>query len=186
MASSAKTMDENDRRNLLKVGADSYHDAIFALNRFQHAVQDICRSVIYKRLAEYTEALGIRDHPLDRSEVKDHVDPAAPSGWKGDYWGLGVKIQRKEPKGGWEVYCLLSWEPEGLYAWIGEWFSPKIASRLAKRLGENVEFEDGDFGISRTLRSEEIENFETDLDGFVREWIAIRKKVGGIEKTFED
>jgi hypothetical protein len=182
---------EESQRRLLEEGTRSYLDAVNALFAYRKNVQMICRKVLAKHLDDYASALSVR---LERDDIQDAEAPSHKS-WEGDWWSLGVKIVRKEIVPGirwWEAYCYLSYVPDdiGLHCWVGEWFPTKtLAARLFQKFhSANRKVRDcgnNTLALEQTMKFEDVNDLEKNLDGIMKEWIELWKNIGGIEQAFK-
>ena len=89
--------------NLLREGAVSYLDALFALHRFQRMVTDIAVEVLKARLPEFASAVGIQG--LRSDDVWPYYNPSgAENEWDGNWAWLTARIWVPEP---WSGRCHL-------------------------------------------------------------------------------
>jgi hypothetical protein len=177
------------RSRLLEEGIRSYLEAVTALIEFQREVQKKCRTAMEAYLDDYASALKVR---LRNSEIRDCAWPAFAK-WEGDWWMLGVWIERKNIPGirWWETSCGLQYESgeNGLFCWIGECFpTGKTALDLSckfQRLNRKVMHQGKEVWIQHKLKVEEATAFEVSLQALSEQWIELWKKVGGIKEAFK-
>jgi hypothetical protein len=182
--------DNDPTTRLLQEGARTYLEAVTALMEYQKEVQKKCREVLRRHLEDYSAALKVKDQ-LEEKEIGNWAGPKFEE-WAGDWWNLGVHIDRKTPIPtipGWETCCGLGFEDSQLICFVGELFSTKkIASVLHQhfhRLKPNLKVEPYGIWSYKTIGEDEGGTFDKPLEGVLEEWIQLWKTVGGMEEVFK-
>lgn len=187
MGGTTKSHDEA-RRSFLKEGTASYLEAVTALIAYQREVRRKCREVLESFIDQYSDAIGV---PLSPSEIKDVAWPAFNE-WE-DFWGLGVRIVRKNIPGvrHWECYCCFSYEApdQEPFCWVGEWFPKSQSIDLANRFQRlksklKVKQSDKEVWVEKRVAFEQAADFECDLETIFPEWISLWKRAGGFRGVF--
>jgi hypothetical protein len=182
---------EEARRKLLEEGAKSYVDALTAIVAYQREVQEKCRDVLARNLADYSRSLGLEPaNYLTQGMIDDHAYPDLKQ-WDGDTASLGVKMKGTSWPGlsWWWTLCYLYWDSgERDTRWFGVVVELRLPKRAAAALhtamvlypSSEVYLEGYSVWIQRKLCVSGSADFEGDLEELLGSWIEVLGRVDGL------
>jgi len=175
------------RRDLFLKGAQSYLNAVIAIQALDKEAQDICRKAYARNAASLTSAMGLEPAEPEDARYDGNDDAGERGVWLG--------ISRPAQAGGCLFYVYFEWLPtEGdpelsAVVWLdlnGKRFRDELYARLrGKNRTCKIVAEEGEnfwgLQLAAPVQPDRLADADAILDNLLSDWCAYCKSIGGLK-----